>query len=419
MIRKRPRRITAFFLTIAGLVSLTLPALADGLDISEPPELSAPAEPAGPSAPPESVNPSEPSGEAEPVQTAEPAEPAQPWTPSGASEWAVQNLQEADLLGLLPEQIKSADLLGEITRREMCYLATTAYEKITGNELIPMSTDYFTDTDDRLICAAYEIGITNGYPDGTFLPEKLLTRQEFAQILANFNRGLEKPVNLKSDFLKDFPDRGDVDDWAEDAFQEMVALGIINGTNGSLLPKNNTSRQEAIVMFLRNYKEANRYLKTEWLTAEQLAEMNKTAMEEAMSSEAGGIVSEALDYVKKGTPYIFGATGPNAFDCSGFTYYLFRKHGVNLSRTAQQQSGNGKEVSIRDGAGNLSFEHLQPGDLLFFASTYSSSDYITHVGIYMGNGQMVHAANSTRGVTVDSLSSGYYAKRFVSARRVL
>ena len=77
------------------------------------------------------------------------------------------------------------------------------------------------------------------------------------------------------------------------------------------------------------------------------------------------------------------------------------------------------EIKTRDENGKVTFEYLRPGDLLFFASTYSSSDRITHVGIYMGNNQMVHAANSTRGVTVDSLLSGYYYNHFDSARRVL
>ena len=327
------RRAGASLLLLSSLTVLALPAGADGADIGASsvvadgvdisgapgengtvlPDVTDPT-PTDPSAPTEEPAP-DPQPEPEPVEK-------EPLNLNNASDWAVQNLQEADMLNLLPDILRSADMKDNITRREMCYLATTAYERITGNEPIPVRTDYFTDTDDSLICAAYEIGIVGGYTDGTFLPEKLLTRQEFFQILANFNRQMDKPANLNEDYLKSFSDRDTVDDWAESATQEMVALGVVNGTGGKLRPLDASSRQESIVMFLRNYKEANRYLKTEWLTAEQLAEMNKAAMEQAMTSEAGQLVQTALSYVKKNTPYVFGATGPNAFDCSGFTSYL-------------------------------------------------------------------------------------------------
>ena len=414
------RRAGASLLLLSSLAVLTLPAGADGLDINDTSGVDGTTviDPSSDSALlPEGEEGQE--GQDPGVEEPQESTVKEPWVIENASDWAVQNIQEAEMLNLLPTILNGSDMKDNITRREMCYLATTAYERITGNEPIPVRTDYFTDTDDSLICAAYEIGIIGGYTDGTFLPEKLLTRQEFFQILANFNRQMDKPANLTEDYLKSFSDRDAVDDWAESAAQEMVALGVVNGTAGKLRPLDFSSRQESIVMFLRNYKEANRYLKTEWLTAEQLAEMNKAAMEQATTSEAGQLVQTALSYVKKNTPYIFGATGPNAFDCSGFTSYLYRQIGHTINRTAQQQTKNGVEVKTRDENGKLTFEYLRPGDLLFFANTYSSSERITHVGIYMGNNQMVHAANSTRGVTVDSLTSGYYYNHFDSARRIL
>ena len=294
------RRAGVSLLLLSSLLSLSLPAGADGVDINNAPAIDG----ADVSTAPEAENPSLPPAEETPSAGENEADPPvkEPLVLNNASDWAVQNLQEADMLNLLPDILRSADMKEDITRREMCYLATTAYERITGNEPIPIRTDYFTDTDDSLICAAYEIGIVGGYTDGTFLPEKRLTRQEFFQILANFNRQMDKPANLNKDYLKSFSDHDTVDDWAEPATQEMVALGVVNGTGGKLRPLDASSRQESIVMFLRNYKEANRYLKTEWLTAEQLAEMNKAAMEQATTSEAGQLVQMALSYVKKNTP---------------------------------------------------------------------------------------------------------------------
>ena len=117
------------------------------------------------------------------------------------------------------------------------------------------------------------------------------------------------------------------------------------------------------------------------------------------------VVETAKKYI--GYSYKYGAAGPTSFDCSGFTSYIFKLHGVSLSRTAKQQYGNGTAVSRSD---------LQPGDLIMFGPSASG---INHVGIYIGGGQIVHAANPSRGVTIDTINSGYYNNNYVGARRVI
>ena len=117
------------------------------------------------------------------------------------------------------------------------------------------------------------------------------------------------------------------------------------------------------------------------------------------------VVETAKKYI--GYSYKYGASGPTSFDCSGFTSYIFKLHGVSLSRTAKQQYGNGTAVSRSD---------LQPGDLIMFGPSVSG---INHVGIYIGGGQIVHAANPSRGVTIDTINSGYYNNNYVGARRVI
>ena len=123
-----------------------------------------------------------------------------------SSSWAVPELQEAQLLGLLPDILLEADMQADISRLEMCYIATLAYEKLTGNSPTPNRTDYFLDTTDPLICAAYELGIVNGYDDNTFRPEQMLTRQEFFVILSNLNRCINMPIHLTTDYLTGFSD---------------------------------------------------------------------------------------------------------------------------------------------------------------------------------------------------------------------
>lgn len=121
------------------------------------------------------------------------------------------------------------------------------------------------------------------------------------------------------------------------------------------------------------------------------------------------VVELAMQYL--GCPYVYGAAGPKSFDCSGFTYYIYGKLGYSIYRTASTQF-NGNGVSI-------SRQNLQPGDLVFFRE-HGSSKSATHVGIYIGNGQIIHASSSKSGayVRINSLSEKWYADRYVGAKRI-
>lgn len=115
-------------------------------------------------------------------------------------------------------------------------------------------------------------------------------------------------------------------------------------------------------------------------------------------------VNLAYDYL--GVPYVWGGTSPKGFDCSGFTQYVYKQLGITLNRTAAQQLKNGTSVT-----------NLQTGDLVFFTNTYATSAAASHVGIYIGNNQFIHAANG--GVKITSLDHEYYAPRYIGARRVV
>lgn len=116
------------------------------------------------------------------------------------------------------------------------------------------------------------------------------------------------------------------------------------------------------------------------------------------------VLQTAMRYV--GVPYSFGGTTPDGFDCSGYVRYVFAKSGIYLPRMADEQYDEGRAVSI---------SRLQPGDAVFF-STYTSG--VSHVGIYLGDGQFIHASSS-RGVVIDLLLDGYWGQRYVGARRFL
>ena len=118
------------------------------------------------------------------------------------------------------------------------------------------------------------------------------------------------------------------------------------------------------------------------------------------------IVALAKQYL--GTPYVLGGNGPSSFDCSGFTKYIYAQFGYTLNRTATDQLQNGVSVS-RD--------ELQPGDLVFFK--YNTSKPVSHVGIYIGNGEFIHASTNRYMVQIDQMNTGHYANVFVYARRIL
>ena len=117
------------------------------------------------------------------------------------------------------------------------------------------------------------------------------------------------------------------------------------------------------------------------------------------------IIATAKQYI--GVPYVWGGESPSGFDCSGFVQYVFKQHGIRLNRTVVTQYQHGYAVSK---------SNLQPGDLVFFQNTYQSG--LSHIGIYIGNNQFIHASSS-QGVTISSLSNSYWASHYHSSRRVL
>lgn len=109
-----------------------------------------------------------------------------------------------------------------------------------------------------------------------------------------------------------------------------------------------------------------------------------------------------------GKPYVYGDNGGRGFDCSGFTYYLYLSQlEIELPRSSYDQVNVGTKVEKLD---------LAPGDLLFFNT---SGRRISHVGIYIGDDNMIHASSGKAKVTIDSINAGYYNQRYITARRII
>ena len=128
---------------------------------------------------------------------------------------------------------------------------------------------------------------------------------------------------------------------------------------------------------------------------------------EAQSSTLGQEIADyALQFV--GYRYVYGGSSPSGFDCSGFTSYVYKQFGYKLNRSASDQLDNGTAVSRNE---------LEPGDLVIFKKG-NSSKRATHVGLYIGNNQFVHASTSKVGVIVSRMSDAYYTTGFVGRRIV-
>lgn len=132
----------------------------------------------------------------------------------------------------------------------------------------------------------------------------------------------------------------------------------------------------------------------------------------AVSSTSSGVRQEIVDYAKTflGVKYVYGGSSPKGFDCSGFTKYVFSHFNISLQRTSSAQYS----TSVT----KISKSELQPGDLVFFSSSAGSSS-VGHVGIYIGNGNFIHASSPGDVVKIDSMDSTYYSTHYAGSGTVL
>lgn len=137
-----------------------------------------------------------------------------------------------------------------------------------------------------------------------------------------------------------------------------------------------------------------------------------------LSFKSSPLADKMIDYAERflGTRYRLGASGPKAFDCSGFTSYVFRNFGIELNRSSRMQYKQGTKVNIKD---------LRPGDLLFFSSRGSGKGRVGHVAIVAevdaesNTCKFIHASVK-KGVTYQTFpDGGYYSRNFIGAKRVI
>jgi len=194
---------------------------------------------------------------------------------------------------------------------------------------------------------------------------------------------------------------GSVVNLREKASTDSKSLGKL--TDGTVVEINDIEGE----WYKVSYSNKEGYIHSDYL---EIVISNMTSRSGASSAK----VKKVIEIVKSklGKKYVWGAEGPNSFDCSGLMKYAYGQVGITLNRVSSDQAKNGVAVSK---------SNLQPGDLVFFRgiNSSSSSKKISHVGIYIGNNEFIHAANSSRGVVKDDLTSSYYSSHFVTARRII
>lgn len=316
--------------------------------------------------------------------------------------WAEPTLLRMEQLGLIPASVKEQSMSGPITRADLCRIAMRSYKLLTRqtDEDLGQPEDVFTDTDDLDVLNAYALSIVGGRGNGIFDPDSPITRQDFFTVCTNFLRALDYwYVDDITHDLSRFPDSGSLAGYAQHPAQVMVSIGAVQGDDtGALNPTAQIASQEAAVIF-------NRIIDfyADW-------EANPVEPEKPEPEPyLGEIIAEyALQF--EGCRYVSGGHGPKKFDCSGLVYYVYQQFGYDLKPGARNQ------WSLLDE--KISKDELLPGDLLFF-SRGGKTSRIFHVGIYIGDGLFIHAANSRKGVIITHIDEPWYANRYHGAKRVI
>ena len=151
--------------------------------------------------------------------------------------------------------------------------------------------------------------------------------------------------------------------------------------------------------------------KTGWVSSDYVSIGSSSESSNGSSSTTTNKAQAIVDLATKqiGKPYVWGAEGPSTFDCSGLTYYVFKNAvGISLPRTSTEQSKTGTTVSK---------SNLQPGDLIF--SSTNGTGNVSHVGIYIGNNEMIHAPKPGDVVKKTKINNSYWDNAYLWAKRYI
>ncbi|MBM7841015.1 cell wall-associated NlpC family hydrolase [Alkalihalobacillus xiaoxiensis] len=181
--------------------------------------------------------------------------------------------------------------------------------------------------------------------------------------------------------------------------QTQKALNATSGSTASTPSSNSTASANTSNASSSDSSSSSSASASNTVTEESQSKVAGTQVTNS-SANSSGLVQSALNQI--GAPYAWGGTSPSGFDCSGFINYVYNSQGQSIPRTAQGMYDSSAKTS-----------NPNVGDVVFFTGTYNSSTYISHAGIYIGNGEFVHSGS--RGVEKASLNSSYWSNHYVGA----
>ena len=315
----------------------------------------------------------------------------------GANDTAFPAEAAASVEEMMPAMARSITAAAPLSRQNLSVLVMDSYKTLTGltDEALEEPVPVFTDCDDRNVLNAHHLDLVPGVTAGIFAPNGNVSREDLWVVAAKLLETAGYPYidDITMD-LSIYADCNALSDAADQSLQALLCIGAVTAEKGEALDPSGT------VTFGETEELLNRIV--EFFTAwqEDPVEPQRYLGEE--------VAEFALNYV--GCRYVRGGHGPNKFDCSGFVYYVYKNFGYDLKPGARNQ------WSLLDGT--IKKADLLPGDLVFFSNNGRSSG-IFHVGIYIGNDQFVHAANSRKGLIVTDMDDNWYARRYLGAKRAI
>ena len=337
----------------------------------------------------------------------EPSEPDFEYTGDfiNLDSWAEKSVLAMDELGLVPDEVKATPMNNAITRKNLCKVIMRAYKKLMFVTDADLGTpeNPFTDTNDRDVLNAYRLGIVSGGGDGRFRPDDPVSRQDFFVMSVSFLNAIGYPYSDdESGDLSRVADADQIASYARASTRLMVAIGAVSGSSDNRInPRSNIANQEALAIFYKLYQFV-----TTWVAPQEKPDERP----EEDIQQTSSVVDFAMQFL--GYDYVYGGKSPEqGFDCSGFVYYVYKQFGYTLYPGATNQWNTLSDVVIpRD--------ELRPGDLVFFSDNGAVSG-MTHVGLYIGDGKMIHASTPSTGVIISELSEPYYVRMYLGAKRVI
>ena len=300
-----------------------------------------------------------------------------------------------------PEQLPTREAVDPIaaplTRLGMSQLLMEGYRTITGisDEELGEPEMMFLDTENIDVLNAYHLDLVSGRSAGVYEPMEGVSRQDYFTACTELLKSVGYPYvdDIELD-LEEYADGCEVLAYAAQPIRALLCLQIIGANEDSALEP----AREITVAEAMEIRDALVEFYSAW-------EENPVEPQRYLGED---VAEYALQYV--GCRYVRGGQGPRKFDCSGFVYYVYKHFGYDLKPGARNQ------WSMLDE--RISKSDLLPGDLLFFSRSGRASG-IFHVGIYIGDGQFVHAANYSDGLIVTDIDHAWYANRYLGAKRAI